>query len=236
MSETTETGLVVAGQPLPSATTVAGALKQQLNAIVQAEYERRGTVQLPEDTFPLQRRLALLIERAGEYKRAFDALIKDAKQVVEDDLVEVVHETDGVPNQGLTVPDADGDVIISLDKVNTHTFDLDALHAAVAFEVLEALDLVPEVLKTLGLDSRGRSAEPEGYESDQEELESLLAGALCLAMQRLTECGKFEAQVTKVNAFTKAMARGGGESVAATVTSSHRVKSVYKGVKVERAK
>lgn len=222
MAEQSERGLELAAGTLPSARSIAAELKSQLNAAILAERARRGVVQMPEDTWAMHRSLARVIETCGEYGRAFTAAAKEARQVAEEELITAVGEQEGQPNQGMTVPDADGDVVIGLDTVNTHTYDPDALFAAVAFEVIESMDVVKWV----------RSIESGTMDSD---VADGLASMLVLALQRLTELGKFEPQVTKVNKFTSELARmGGTDGVVSSVTSSHTVRSVYKGVKVER--
>lgn len=234
MTQPQDRALELADATIPAPRNIRAELKRQLNQAVLAERQRRGQVHVPEDTYPMHRALARVIETCGEYERAFKDAAKEARAIAQEELIDIVGESDGVPNQGMTVPDAEGDVVISRDMGRVHEFDRDALFAAIAFEVIESLELARQVMKTLGLGPTGRSTEPEGYESDGEELESLLTGALMLAMQRLTECGKFEPQVTKVKTFTTSLARHGADSVAAVVTSSHRIREVFKGLKVER--
>jgi hypothetical protein len=221
MTERGGTELEVAGTAMPSPRSIAAELKRQLNEAVLAERERRGTVVLAEDSWPMQRSLAAVVETCGEYRRAFATAEKEAKQVAEEELVGIVGESDGIPNQGMTVPDPEGDVVISRDISREHTFDPDALFTAVAYEVIESMR--PEVEGVL---------DPH---LDGDEAEATLAGLLTLAMGRLCELGKFSPQVTKVKPFTDALGRmGGADKIVSTVTSTHKIRSDYRGVKVER--
>lgn len=222
MADPTDGVLELAGGPLPSARSIAAELKAQLNRAVLAERERRGDVSLPEDTWPMHRALASVVETCGEYGRAFVTAAKEAGLVAEEELIDVVGEQDGVPNQGMTVPDPDGDVVISLDIRRGHDYDLDALFSAVAFEVLETMEPVA-ALRRIDAGTMDR------------DLEEMLANLLVLAMGRLCELGKFTPQVTKVKAFTDTVGRmDGADGVVSTVTSTHKVSSDYRGVKVER--
>lgn len=221
MSDPQDRGLELAGGTMPSARSIAAELKHQLNAAVLAERERRGEVRLAEDTWPMHRALARVAETCGEYSRAFTSAAKEARQVVEEELIDIVGESDGMPSQGMTVPDADGDVAITLDTTNVHSYDRDALYSAVAFEVMESMRSEVDAFLDPHLDG--------------DEAENSMASLLILAMQRLTELGKFEPQVSKVRAFVLELARQpGADGVVSTVTSSHRLRHIYKGVKVDR--
>ena len=107
MDEPIERGLELADGTLPTARSIAAELKDQLNRAVLVERERRGSVALIEDTWPMHRALNKVIETCGEYARAFSAAAKEAGLVVEEELIDIVGEKDGVPNQGTTVPDPD---------------------------------------------------------------------------------------------------------------------------------
>lgn len=223
MTEPNETALVLGNGTLPSARSIAAQLKAQLNGAVAAERARRGAVALPEDTYPMHRALARVIETCGEYSRAFGTAAKEARTVAEEELIDAVGEQDGVPNQPMTVPDPDGDIKVGLDTQNVYAMDLEALFSAVAFEVISILE--PKELLPPGADAMMI-----------ESLEAGFADALVLGMTRLTELGKFEPQITKVRAFTKTLARmSEADGVAASVTSTIRKRSIYKGVKVERS-
>jgi len=224
--------LTVGVRVLPSPRSIAAALKDQLNVQVLALREGRGEIVTPADTYPMQRWLGGLVETAGEYRRAFAGLENEAKAVIQEELGEAVGEQDGIPNQGITVPDIDGtDLAITLDSPNSYQFDLDALFNAVAFEVMESGGARAELWKLI--EERGNLTVNMTAKDADAVLDTFLAGALVLAMQRLLDLGKFEPQVTKVKAFTNTLARVNAK-IASTVQSGIRKTPQFRGVKVER--
>jgi hypothetical protein len=219
--------LELSGGRLPTARSIRAELRTQLNGAVLAERNRRGEVHQPEDTWGMQRSLASVIEVCGEYSRAFADAAKEARQIAEEELIEAVGEQDGTPNQGMTVPDAEGDVKISLDTRNGYEIATDALYSAVAFAQLLGGDLVNSVVASV-------STEFETPEIGK-ETEGILAEAMARAMAELCTLGKFEPQVSKVRVFAKELAREpGGDGVSATVTSAIKKTTQYRGVKIER--
>jgi hypothetical protein len=229
--------LAVADTVLPSAPTIAAALRRQLNDAVMAERNRRGEVTTPEDTYPMHRALARVIEMCGEYSRAFGAAAKEAKAVAEEELVDAVGEQAGIPNQGLTVPDREGDIRIGPDTVNEYVFDPDALRNAVAFEIMESLEVHQSLITTLGDTFDTGMLEGDEVNKLHQELDDFLAELLTMAMGRMMELGRFEPQISKVRKFTADVARmPGADGVASTVTSTIRKHTIYKGVRVERGK
>ncbi len=215
------------GARLPTTQTIRRQLREQLNSGVLAERNRRGEVTRPEDTWPMQRSLAKVVEVCGEYSRAFADAAKEACQVAEEELVEAVGEQDGMPNGGMVVPDAEGDVRIKLDTRNEYEIDQDALHSAVAFQVLATVSWRDELIDTIDRDAPGAET--------TEETETLLAGLLVVAMQRLVELGSFRPGVMKARQFVKELGRmPGADGVASSVASSIRKDTQYRGVKIER--
>lgn len=234
MSDPAEAGLVLAEGTIPSARSIAAQLKQQLNNAVLAERARRGEVHTIEDTYPMHRSLARVAETCGEYERAFKAAGKEAEAIAQEELIDQVGEKDGIPNQGITVPDADGDVVVSLDIHNDHTFDDEAVITAVATVVLEALDVHNTLLEQVLEGAAELDPDDEDDRRVHEKLDTFLADLLVTAMGRLIECGKFTPQVTKVKPLVAELARLGLDSVAATVSSTHKVRPEFKGVKIKR--
>jgi hypothetical protein len=218
---------------LPTTRTLRAQLREQLNGAVLVERNRRGEVTRPEDIWPMQRSLAKVVEVCGEYSRAFADAAKEARQIAEEELVEAVGEQDGVPNEGMTVPDPEGDVKVSLDTRNDYEIDQDALHAAVAFQVMEEINPVQEILNAAHIWDLGW--EYAEISKLGHELEQILADLLTLAMQRLGELGSFKPGVMKARQFVKELGRmPGADGVASSVASSIRKQTLYKGVKVER--
>jgi hypothetical protein len=217
-----ETALELAGETLPTAKTIRAVLRQQLNDAVLAERTRRGEVVAPEDTWQMHRSLALVAQTCGEYSRAFADAAQEAGQVAEEELIDTFGEQNGIPNQGLTVPNEDGtQVKVSLDIRSSWSADEDAIMSAVAFSVLAEVDW-----RTLALAAR--------TPLQQEAAENDLAALLVEGMQRLVATGKFNPQVTKIRDFTRTIAgTPTGDRVASTVNVSVRNNKVYKGVKIE---
>jgi hypothetical protein len=225
--------LELSGGRLPTAQNIRTQLKTQLNNAVLAERARRGEVHVPEDTWAMQRSLAKVIEVTGEYERAFRDAAKEAKAIAEEELIDAVGEQDGVPLSGLLVPDPEGDVKIGLDTRNDYEIDQAALASAVAFQVMEEINPVQEILNAVHIWDLGwEYAEISKLGHD---LEGMLADLLTLAMQRLVELGTFKPGVMKARAFIKELGRmPGADGVAGSVASSIRKTTQYRGVKVER--
>jgi hypothetical protein len=187
-------------------------LRRKLTDALESEFARaraaQGEILVPEDTFDLQRKLAAAHEILTGYARAFADAGKRVASMQEEQLVDAVGEQAGVPNQGLTVPDAAGDVRLSLDFATARDFDLDQLIAVVVLD---------EVRRWV--------SDPEG---EPEELAEA-------AIRRFLGLGKFEPQVTKVKAYAKAVARAGADDLASVVSGAVRDRPpTYKGVKFER--
>jgi hypothetical protein len=211
--------LVLGDSRMPSARSVLAILRDQLNEGVLTERKRRGDVHAPEDTFGMQRSLAAVIDVCGEYGRAFTTVAKEARAVAEEELIDALGEQEGVPNGGLTVPDAEGDVRIDLDTANSYAIDLGNLLPAVAFAVMTERVQQVEAL----IDPHDENAEGE----------DILADLLIAAMSKLIDTGKYEPQVSKVRAFKAALSRlPDADGVASTVEVRKTVS--YRGVKVSR--
>lgn len=222
--------LEISGGALPTPRTIRSQLRSQLNGAVLAERDRRGEVHVPEDTWGMQRSLTKVIEVCGEYSRAFGDAAKEAKQIAEEELIEAVGDQDGVPNGGMTVPDAEGDVKISLDTRNDYEIDMDALASAAAFKVLA--DNRGQISGWLGaLTSDVPEEAQEGYAL----AEDMLASFMVEAIGQLLALGSFKPGVMKARQFVKELGRmPGADGVASSVSSSIRKTALYKGVKVER--
>lgn len=183
---------------------------------LEAEYQRAraelGAFTRPEDTFEIQRGLARVFELFKSYAAIFTALRKRVALMQEEQLTDAVGEVastvhtggTGQPNQGLTVPDAAGDIRLSLDMATSYTIDLDQLVAAVVAAVV--------------------------YDPDVGDRMVLVEAGI----RSVLGLGKFEPQVTKVRAYASELARGGSDTGAAVVNSAIRKTSTYRGVKFER--
>jgi hypothetical protein len=203
---------LVEGPNLPAPHDLVGMLRAKLEELITAAREGRGEVLTPEDTYEIHRGLVAVIEGLEDYARAFTTIAKEAKGYVEDELIEAVGESDGIPLVGLRVPDVDGTtVVISLDTANEYVFDHAALRSAVAYSVLMTSP------------------------ADRQASDELLINSMVDAMALLETLGQFKPQVTKVRAFTNELARlEGGPAIASTVTSTIRKNPTFRGVKIRR--
>lgn len=223
-------------EPLPSVLTgmiEPQDLKRRILQAVQEGYEtlskERGNVTVPEDTFATQRALATAGETLKGYAEAFGSGAKMVARLQEEELVEAVGENAGVPREGLTVPDAGGDLRIAPKYENEHGADVDQLIAVIAAEVLETgysdehgnvVDLVRAIV--------------EGDAGDPERLADQLQDVLTDAMHRLLTVGKFTPQVTKVRTYAAGLSRNGQDGLAAVARTSLTKRTVYKGVTTTR--
>ncbi len=198
---------IVAQMPRPQ--DLRAAVRRALEEGYQAARVAQGTVTMPADTFALQRALAGVHETFTDYAAAFRDAAKRVAGMQCEQLIDAVGEQDGTPNQGLTIPDADGDVVLSLDTPKSYTFDLEQIIAVVTSE---------------------HSAGFNVSEEYRAGLEELMKGAI----YRMLLLGKFEPQVTKVTAYAKELARQGLDGLSAVVSSAMRSTTDYKGVKFTR--
>jgi len=203
---------------LPDPNALKWSLREQLETAYQAALEIRGEAQLPEDTYDIQRALAAATDALKAYSGVFYDLRRYVSQLVEEQLIDAVGEQTrvsgddseplytgtGTPNQGLRIPDPAGDVVLSLDNANSYSFDMDQLIAAVVTA--------------------------ETVEHLTEDLPQVLERAI----RTFLELGKFDPQISKVQAYARKRAREGDDAVASVVTSAIRKTVTYKGVKYER--
>lgn len=190
---------------LPEPIALQRQLQNQLEALI-GDARRDRVIHRPEDTWPLVRSLTAAQEVLKGYAGAFSAVAKVAVAEVEEELLEAVKEQNGIPLSGMTVPDAEGDIKISLDTPNVWAIDVDALVTAVAIEI--------------------------GGEPDDDNGAGIRIATE--AIMRFLTLGKFEPQISKVNAFAKELAREGEDQLASTVNSAVTKTVPYKGVKVAR--
>lgn len=225
-----EPASILGGLPEPS------SLKAQINTWYAGMVEERGKVHTPEDTFSVQRRLAAALEMCQRYKATFEEGRKLVAQLQEEQLIDAVGEvassvTDqptGQPMTGLTVPDADGDIRLTLDETTTYEIDTEQLMASVCAVVIGTSQfggLADHITDVVNGDADG---------VPPEQLENVLAEAFMEAQHVLLTTGKFEPQVTKVRAYADTLARRGEDGLSGVVRQAIRKKRTYKGVKMSR--
>lgn len=212
-------------EALPNAQVVRRRLLEAIDAEYVAITEARGEVHTQEDVFPGVRTVASWHEQAKDLKAAFEAARKRTAELLEDELVAVAGEQDGVPNQrSLKVPDAGGDIRVTVKTSNVHHIDVEALISATAAvhlgggEVVQIVDIVNGDHETIGPD----------------QLEDVLAELVSDAVRSVLACGKFEPQITKVTAYADAIARGGEDQLSGVVRDAIRTTVKNDGVTMAR--
>lgn len=219
----------------PDHRTLGKALQDGVNATMDQLREARGKVVTPEDTYETVRWAQGIAESFHEYGRAFAGAAALVGQYAEEELVEAVGEQDGIPTRGLTVPDVDGsDIKITKETSNTHHIDRDAVLRALAVSFVhqhDAAGMLAELLSDLyaRVEMVDESTEEQVYRRAEEHLATLLI----LAFGELAALGTFNLQVTKVEAFSKELARRDA-LLASTVTGAMRKTVKYSGVKMSR--
>jgi hypothetical protein len=196
----------------PAPTDLKVRLTEQLNAHVQRIRDERGEVTGREDTFDLIRRLTAAGERLGEYSRAFGAVAKTTKDIVEEELFEAVGEQDGIPSSNLRVPTAGGDINVNRDIQNIYDIDMHQVIAVLAHRI----DAIWEA---------DRVVDP-----GQEPLEF----AIEVAEEALKFVGAAKPKVTAVRALAEQLSRDGDDQLAKVARDSIRKTQKFKGIKVDR--
>lgn len=216
---------------LPEPSSLRRVLLDQVESAYAALRAARGPVTVPEDTFDAQRRLVQARELFAGYSDAFRKARTRIAQILEEELVEAVGEQDGRPNQGLTVPDASGDIRVSLDMARVHDIDTDALVSWVAASYTQRLtELISASLGSLGPAYPPADGGEWATSSYAGDVYTEVQGALFA----LLGLGSFTPQVSKVRALAETLARNGHDSDAAVVRGTIVTRSTYQGLKVER--
>jgi len=181
----------------------------------------RGTVVVPEDTYPLVRRLTAAQEVLTQWAQAFTAAADEATSLLEEEALTAVGGLPGseeVPSGSLFVPDGEGQrIAVTPDwKPAPSVWDLDTLKAWLAEDTVAELGL--------------------GEETDRpvltvQETVSVVRDAL----DRLTALGTFTPGVKALDALRRRLSDLGRDSDAGVL---RQIRSVglraYRGVKVTR--
>lgn len=200
-----------------------------------------------EQTFALHRTMAKGFELAKGYKGGFEAGRKLFSELQAELLTDAVGEQDGVPNKGLLVPDAEGDITLKVGSSNVHTIDVEGLKAAVAAHVIghDVIDgpatrqldgsPTPDHYASMSFTTAVRRiVEGDGPE-DPESLGDVLAEALMQAMDVYATLGAFTPQVSKVREFAAEVARRGDDPLSGAVLATIETKRKLDGVTMTRA-
>lgn len=212
-------------EAMPDAQVVKRRLLEAINAEYHVITTARGEVVNAEAVFPAVRKVASWHEQAKDLKGAFEAARKLTADLLEDELVAVGGEQNGVPNQrSLKVPDAGGDIRVTVKTSNVHHIDVEALISATTAvhlgggEVAQIVDIVNGDHATIGPD----------------QLDDVLAEIVSDAVRSVLACGKFEPQITKVTAYADAIARGGEDQLSGVVRDAIRTTVKNDGVTMTR--
>lgn len=197
---------------MPSPRDLAKALEHSLAEHVAHLRRARGDVHLPSDVFELVRSLTKSYEILKDYELAFSKAVKIVKEEMEEELCEAMGDQDGVPNGGMTVPDLEGDVRISVDSPNSYSFDVEQL---IVVSVEAASAVTQESFPQL--------------EFGREERHFALN-----AIHTLLAMGDFKPQVSKLKAVSMDLSRWGKDDLAGVLDSAVNKKTAYRGVKFER--
>lgn len=217
---------------LPAPSEFARILREWLDGEILAAREARGNVERPEDTHALVRALQGTRELFGEYGRAFTTASGVVSQVLAEELGTAVGEQNGIPNQGMTVPDLDGTLIkMALDTANSYIIDLDVVRAALA-ELILATSEITDDLQAAALDAA--LAAPEDRAEATGALHVLVSRILVHAMTEHDRFGKPSVGVTAVRKLAKDLGALGDDKLAGAVSGAIRKTTDTRGVKVTR--
>jgi hypothetical protein len=219
----------------PDHRTLGKALQDGVNATMAQLREARGDVVAPEDVYEAVRWAQGIAESFHEYGRAFAGAAALVGQYAEEELVDAVGEQDGIPVKSLTVPDVDGsDIKITKQTSNTHHIGQDAVLRALAVSFVQEHDVTGELSMILSdLYDRVEWTDKGTEEATYERAEEKAVEFVLQAFGELLTLGSFSLQVTKVAAFSKALARR-DTLLASTITGAMGKTTEYSGVKMSR--
>lgn len=198
---------------LPDPTDLRRAIRAAVDSAYLEAVQARGAVNVPADTFDLQRKLAAALELFKAYQRAFGDAVRLIGQLQEEQLIDAVGEQAGVPNQPLTVPDPEGDVRLGLQIDKVYSFDTEQLITVVSTHITESSLALASLLPAV-----------------REQVRAEIANGIRLFLS----LGKFEGQVSKVRSYAADLAREGCDDLASVVSGTIRDFTTYKGIKYER--
>jgi hypothetical protein len=179
--------------------------------------EDRGTVTCPEDTFATIRKEYEWKRRAAEYASAFKTVEKRVDAAIKEDHVEAVHDQNGVPLSGMTVPDSGSEIVLSLSFENVYDFDMDQIYTALA---------------QLIADEYYDAGSPLGIEEDMPVILHYGAEMARRAISDLVTSAK--PSIKGITALRKLAAHRAADDISATIrTAVSSPRRVYKGVNIE---
>jgi len=203
-----------------AAPAVRALLIDRLRAEATAVRTERGTVVVPEDTYDLVRRLTAAGEVLRQWASAFTEAAKEADALTAEEALAVSGaELDGVLTASLFVPDGEGQRIAVRAEYGSRPTVWD----------------VPSLVGWLVDDEVADARNPRTDDPDEpygvDEVRAVARGVV----DRLLALGKYEPQVTKVEALRKRLAEAGRDRDAGIIRQVRQAGAApYKGVKVTR--
>jgi hypothetical protein len=201
----------------------APALRTQLIEALRADVterrEGRGPVVVPEDTYPVVRRLTAAEEVLRQFAQAFADAAKEAAALIAEEATIALGESDGIPNGSLFVPDGVGQrIAVSNDwdsNAKGDVWDLGTLVGWLAEDQTE---------------DAGVNIEEDGGWTPE-----IVAGVARDAMNRLLALGRFSPSVKAVEALRLRAAEREDDATAALLRQIRtRGERIYRGVKITR--
>jgi hypothetical protein len=201
----------------------APALRTQLIDALRADVterrEGRGSVVVPEDTYPLVRRLTAVEEVLRQFAQAFTDAAGEAAALIAEEATIALGEQDGVPNGSLFVPDGAGQRI----KVSP---DWDSNAKGDVWDVGSLIGWLAEDQT----EDAGVNIEEDGGWTPQ-----IVAGVASDAMNRLLALGRFTPSVKAVESLRLRAAEREDDATAALLRQLRtRGERIYRGVKITR--
>lgn len=215
------------GRTLPASRDLARVLQEGLDHMLAELYEARGgmEVEKPEDAYPALRRLGATSETARDYGRTFTAFARKVEDAAGENLSLMFGEQDGIPNNGVKVPDLDGTLLdVKPDYLNEYAFDVDALISGAITSLMR-----DETFRELA----GAMFYAE-FAGEVENAETALAEVMSRTVKAVLTLGKFQPQVTKVRALARELSQAGEDGVASTLTDATTKTVKHKGTKIVR--
>lgn len=198
---------------MPSPFDLAKALERSLMEHVFRLRTERGAVTIPSDVFELVRSLTKSHEILKDYENAFSKARRIVQEEIEGELCEAVGDQEGVPNSGLTIPDSEGDVRISVDSPNSYKFDIDQITKVA-------------IAASMNYDT------PQG--AQPQEAQQYAWNIALEAIGYLLDMGDYRPQVSKVKAMSMNLSRQSDDDLSGALLSSIQKTTAYRGVKFER--
>ncbi len=199
---------------LPAPLDLRTALWEAINDGVERVRVNRGVTSAREDHFYMIRGLQALRDVTADYERLFKDLDKLLVQIIEEEHLDAVGESDGIPTGNLRVPTAGGDINVTRDLQNLYDIDMEQVVSVLAAQTASAWER----------DGREPTGQPE----------EIAEFAIEVALTALSFVGAAKPKVTSVRALAEQLSRDGDDQLAKVARDSIRKTVKFKGIKVDR--